>query len=288
MSASFRASLRHLHCSSLFQLQKGTASYAENAALRRLSSRLLPYHQQPPISRHLLSRCSISTMPRKSTKTGPMAKAGAALAAAAESPSILDGDRRRSSRRISSKPDYAESAVEDEGVAMPTPAQSDRGGQRQTKVQSGHDELKRAVESLDELDQNLLRAGKRQRRQIGASHVASDADGYIKQEAEGVERALSSTDQRAKGKPPRTKRKTSRVAVGRDISGGEEEEDGDDAYVVSDGDPEEGADDPVLEVAERGAARPPAVNSSYLPLPWTGRLGYVSATRVSVRGHLTC
>jgi len=26
---------------------------------------------------------------------------------------------------------------------------------------------------------------------------------------------------------------------------------------------------------ERGAARPPPVNSSFLPLPWTGRLGYV-------------
>lgn len=31
-----------------------------------------------------------------------------------------------------------------------------------------------------------------------------------------------------------------------------------------------------LRVAERGAARPPAVNSDYLPLPWKGRLGYVS------------
>ncbi|KAK3498770.1 UV-endonuclease UvdE-domain-containing protein [Neurospora hispaniola] len=28
------------------------------------------------------------------------------------------------------------------------------------------------------------------------------------------------------------------------------------------------------DAAERGAARPPAVNSSYLPLPWKGRLGY--------------
>ncbi|KAL2265908.1 hypothetical protein VTJ83DRAFT_5260 [Remersonia thermophila] len=30
----------------------------------------------------------------------------------------------------------------------------------------------------------------------------------------------------------------------------------------------------VPDMAERGAARRPAVNSSYLPLPWTGRLGY--------------
>lgn len=31
----------------------------------------------------------------------------------------------------------------------------------------------------------------------------------------------------------------------------------------------------VPEAAERGAKRPPAVNSDYLPLPWKGRLGYV-------------
>lgn len=29
------------------------------------------------------------------------------------------------------------------------------------------------------------------------------------------------------------------------------------------------------EPTDNGAARPPAVNSNYLPLPWTGRLGYV-------------
>lgn len=35
------------------------------------------------------------------------------------------------------------------------------------------------------------------------------------------------------------------------------------------------ADDEPLEVV-KGANRPPAVNSDYLPLPWRGRLGYVS------------
>lgn len=38
--------------------------------------------------------------------------------------------------------------------------------------------------------------------------------------------------------------------------------------------PEESAD-----VPERGAARSPPVNSAYLPLPWKGRLGYVSTPR---------
>ena len=33
------------------------------------------------------------------------------------------------------------------------------------------------------------------------------------------------------------------------------------------------------EAAERGAARPPPVNSEVLPLPWKGRLGYVSTSQ---------
>lgn len=36
--------------------------------------------------------------------------------------------------------------------------------------------------------------------------------------------------------------------------------------------------DESLDAPERGAARAPPVNSSYLPLPWKGRLGYVSTS----------
>ena len=54
---------------------------------------------------------------------------------------------------------------------------------------------------------------------------------------------------------------------------------------------DEHMNDPIvgcIEVNDRGPARPPPVNSGYLPLPWTGRLGYVSATnliRALVRVH---
>jgi UV DNA damage endonuclease len=39
---------------------------------------------------------------------------------------------------------------------------------------------------------------------------------------------------------------------------------------------EKNVEDASEEAVERGAARPPPVNSDYLPLPWKGRLGYVS------------
>lgn len=37
----------------------------------------------------------------------------------------------------------------------------------------------------------------------------------------------------------------------------------------------EEAHDEASETTDKGANRPPAVNSDYLPLPWKGRLGYV-------------
>lgn len=38
---------------------------------------------------------------------------------------------------------------------------------------------------------------------------------------------------------------------------------------------ERASNEELVEAADRGAARPPAVNSTVLPLPWKGRLGYV-------------
>jgi UV DNA damage endonuclease len=56
-------------------------------------------------------------------------------------------------------------------------------------------------------------------------------------------------------------------------NGGEDGDAGDAA-----GDPEADDDGVVEDVdaEKREAGRPPPVNSDYLPLPWKGRLGYVS------------
>jgi UV DNA damage endonuclease len=53
-------------------------------------------------------------------------------------------------------------------------------------------------------------------------------------------------------------------------------------------DPE--ADDKVAEnidAVKREAARPPPVNSARLPLPWKGRLGYVSLFSIYLHASLT-
>lgn len=43
---------------------------------------------------------------------------------------------------------------------------------------------------------------------------------------------------------------------------------------------------PEGDVQERGARRPPPVNSEILPLPWSGRLGYVRMPGHQICGHL--
>jgi UV DNA damage endonuclease len=51
--------------------------------------------------------------------------------------------------------------------------------------------------------------------------------------------------------------------------------------------PDPNEEDAVLEDKEtvrKKAKRPPPVNSEYLPLPWKGRLGYVSPRQANLYG----
>jgi UV DNA damage endonuclease len=54
------------------------------------------------------------------------------------------------------------------------------------------------------------------------------------------------------------------------------EVDGDEWDKRADPDGDDAAPEEDVEVIKKEAERPPPVNSDYLPLPWTGRLGYVS------------
>ena len=196
--------------------------------------------------------------------------------------SAPNGTTRRSSRRVSSKPAYAEDNSGDddgdtltgEGDALREAADHNVQDQAAPPRQRKSDALKRAIESLDQLDQKLHGDSKRQKRVLEASANARKTDNDA---SDDTSAGQTHGEPQPAGEKPASKAKKiqTKKSATRDISGGEDEEDEDGTYVVSDGDPQDEAD-PVLEIAERGAARPPAVNSSYLPLPWTGRLGYVS------------
>lgn len=65
----------------------------------------------------------------------------------------------------------------------------------------------------------------------------------------------------------------------------EDEDDYDDTFKSN-----RDGDDAALEdvdIVRKEAQRPPPVNSDYLPLPWKGRLGYVSLQQTFVKGCLT-
>jgi hypothetical protein len=66
------------------------------------------------------------------------------------------------------------------------------------------------------------------------------------------------------------------------------EKDGDewDNRVDPDGDDEAPVED--VDTLKKEAARPPPVNSDYLPLPWKGRLGYVGGLRDNSTNLLNC
>ncbi|KAB5531414.1 UV-endonuclease UvdE-domain-containing protein [Coniochaeta sp. 2T2.1] len=210
---------------------------------------------------------------------------------AASPPPMENGVGRRSSRRVPARVQYTEPMSDDEGCAVEDDAA--------TTALQRNPTVKRVVDELTELDDKLRRTSKRHKAMIENGVTALDnTDVFVKQEvpAAALNEQLTSP---AKGrKIPRapkgvSKKKEASAPAGRDISGGEEEEGGDGAYVGSEGDVKDGTD-PVLEVAERGAARPPAVNSSYLPLPWKGRLGYaclntyLRAAKPSVFCSRTC
>lgn len=126
---------------------------------------------------------------------------------------------------------------------------------KDTQVDADH-----AIESLEDLELVFRRDTKRRKLQVETSIISSHDDA-----ADGAFR-------------PRMPRgesmvlQTGRLLLTPERDVGDAEEEAANAVAGEQGDPQEDA----LEPVERGAKRAPAVNSDYLPLPWKGRLGYVS------------
>ncbi|TDZ48262.1 UV-damage endonuclease [Colletotrichum trifolii] len=174
---------------------------------------------------------------------------------------------RRSNRRI-----HDVEKVTDDGAAMrPTQSDAAQDGppakRRQTnrKMAESREGVKRAMRELSEMENRLQNSTRSQRLAIESSMVS------------GTEK--TSMEDRAFRPPINPK-----VANPEELSRtAEEERSGtpslDAAPIKGPGGEAAIADiedDKLLEeeALERGAARQPPVNSSYLPLPWKGRLGY--------------
>ncbi|KAG7288432.1 UV-damage endonuclease [Staphylotrichum longicolle] len=134
------------------------------------------------------------------------------------------------------------------------------------------EEMQLAIEGLARMERRLRSATKRQKLQIEEDTRSSESRRKV------VEQASRADPKR--GDILRTIQPTKEPANEGQLPTPDEEEKGDFAKDISGvpgNDPEAtriDAPEEAPDVPERGSARPPPVNSDYLPLPWKGRLGY--------------
>jgi UV DNA damage endonuclease len=175
---------------------------------------------------------------------------------------------RRSSRRNSAKPityKEKESDVED-------------GEENPANTGMNSDDVKQAISDLVEMDKSLCTYTKRQKlaaEQSNRTQQRGDGHGMGNPESSTVDVRIRDTRSRQRKRPallPTPEKDSEPDTI-------KTEEDAEYVPAIPLGTKVEAKQEPedVEESVERAAARPPAVNSSYLPLPWKGRLGYVSS-----------
>lgn len=213
-------------------------------------------------------------MPRKRKSD---VDASSASASAVDDPQPKDGADLRRSIRIST----SRSSKDDREDEFVNPEEKEDDDRSYTdakdfweKAAARNPDVKQAIEDLADMDLNFRRATKRRKLQLAESNVPSYRDSPSQNTSKS--RPTPKLDPSAQPSSPTTigtfptatdiiDREDSKQSVKRSKPGIEKKGHAEVAEGVEDS-----------EANERGAARPPAVNSSYLPLPWKGRLGYVS------------
>ena len=148
---------------------------------------------------------------------------------------------------------------------LPKEHEMDRSSVGTTEIEEQKDiaeeGVNQAIEDLAKMERRLQRAVKRQKIKIEESTITAPKD-------TPAQRAFKPRTAKNRPEPAREDAPTEHLPTPeRDAQGSEYEDVGEASARPS----QEG----VPEAAERGAARPPPVNSDVLPLPWKGRLGYV-------------
>lgn len=171
-----------------------------------------------------------------------------------ESPDPRPEASRRSSRRIKEEPNP--------NSASPYSAKARESGDKKTHtVWDTKEGVQDAVKQLTQMEEELQSAVRRQRLAVENSDLGKEthkpADRPFRPRAKKADKAT------VKESPDDVPDEVEKAPI-----------DGHEAELAMDDVAEAKGDD---DKAERGAKRPPPVNSDLLPLPWTGRLGYVSA-----------
>jgi hypothetical protein len=188
---------------------------------------------------------------------------------------------RRSGRHVEVMEDVGNNKrrrVQGEGLGMTDAVDSEDSETVSEVKSSAREGVAVAIEGLARMERRLRRATRRDKIRIKESSFESRAEEQVEEEDAFKPPAKAPIPDT---KPPPGSRT---LSIGNRLLTPENE--------MSDAEPDDNADgdwgpetgviggmeleDVVEDTPERGAARVPPVNSNYLPLPWTGRLGYVS------------
>lgn len=213
------------------------------------------------IARLLRQRISVSSpLYAQRLSTMPASTKRKRSGAPATPPPALP-NRRRSARN-------KDTLVEDSKEPAASGVLNGKGmGERRAKATNSHkskQDVKRAMRNLQDMENSLQNAVKKQQLAVETSDLTVVVD------------EASATDPTAPNQPTQPPRSRKKQIINE--YNGEHPDSVEQAPLdnyeaeLADGDlPTEPRDDGI----ERGARRPPPVNSDQLPLPWTGRLGYV-------------
>lgn len=242
----------------------------------RFPGAFAPHQPQNPAVPSFLS--PTITMPRKPELPSPPtddATGGKDDASARTRPEV---QLRRSNRRITQDTDAEDRTRDIQGRVLglrPDNEMLNEGAEPPTKEQTTKEGVQMAIEGLARMERRLMRATKRQKIKVqnttyvDVPEVEEDELGHPTQRTAGLlkEEPIKQSQLRSSRKETRESAKAEQDESNGAID--ESESEYRDSAAAD-------ADEDLPDLPDRGAARPPAVNSSYLPLPWKGRLGYVS------------
>ncbi len=169
--------------------------------------------------------------------------------------------------------------IQGEGIGLIGPKESSGSGSDSKEVEDKAVMAKKGVQKanaeLAKMERRLERATKRQKAKVAESTFETVRPDY-EEEAAFKPEPIIHADQ---FQPLLRTRSSSHL--GEHLPTPEREPAGGGSDSHKEGDPTDDINGVTnkytVEVADGGAARQPPVNRDYLPLPWTGRLGYVSS-----------
>lgn len=219
-------------------------------------------------------------MPRKPELPSPPIHGACDGQDVASAPTRPEVHLRRSNRRIAQETHEEDRTRDIQGRVLgirPENEMLNEGGETPDRREVAKEGVQMAIEGLARMERRLMRDTKRQKLKVENTiytdlpevqeederqHPSQQTAGLLKEEP------IKHSQLRNSRKEALESKEAERAEVGGGV--GETESEYKDSETAE-------IDEELPDPPERGAARPPAVNSSYLPLPWKGRLGYVSS-----------